>query len=562
MGENELPSRLPQFLLGSEIYSLVVTDMKGKIIFVNPLYQQRSSLPPASILGNAFSLNIHSDDRDAFDKVLYQCANNPEATSNVLLRGLNTSGNTEFYWTQWEFSFFKDQNGDPFGVLGVGHDVTQHKAAEETTYLHRLVLDQIRDFVTFTDLDGVITYVNRAEVEAAGRPKEEIIGKPISVFGEDPDLAISQQEILKQSLQKGGWRGEVVNVAANGNKIFLDCRTQLIYNEQGKPIAICGISTDITEQKEKEMQLKLSEYKLKAILNSTTDGNIFLSPAYTIQSINQAAQRYVEMVFGRSVKENDSILEFILPETKEVFLEDTFKALNGEIVRREFPVNGFWFEITHFPVYDEQNNLIGFSMNSTNIDERRKAEEYRKALLESIPDLYFVLDLNGVFLDYKAERKDLLVQEDVFLNKSIHEILPAELAKNLAMAISETLDKRITTEINYALEMDGGERFYQARINSLGADRVIVLSRDISELQKQQNLILKRNETLRNIAWQQSHTLRGPLMRMQLLCDVMKNFKEETAEHKMEYIDYLLQSIEELDGIIHDIVRQTNLNEQ
>nr|MBI1231248.1 PAS domain S-box protein [Cytophagales bacterium] len=326
MVEKEFTSRLPQFLLGSEIYSLVVTDMKGKIIFVNPLYKQRSSLPPASIIGNFFSLSIHPDDRDAFEKLFYQCGNNPETTFNILLRELNTSGNAEFYWTQWEFSLYKDQNGDPLGVLGVGHDVTQHKAAEETTFLHRLVLDQIRDFVTFTDLNGVITYVNRAEVEASGRPKEEIIGKSISVFGEDPDLAISQQEILKQSLQKGAWRGEVVNVAANGSKVFLDCRTQLIYNERGKPLAICGISTDITEQKERELQLKLSEYKLKAILNSTTDGNIFVSPAYKIQSINQAAQRYVEMVFGKTIKENDSILEFLLPETKDVFLEDTFKA--------------------------------------------------------------------------------------------------------------------------------------------------------------------------------------------------------------------------------------------
>nr|MBI1229026.1 PAS domain-containing protein [Cytophagales bacterium] len=234
----------------------------------------------------------------------------------------------------------------------------------------------------------------------------------------------------------------------------------------------------------------------------------------------------------------------------------------GEMVKREFPVNGFWFEITHFPVYDEQSNLIGFSMNSTSIDERKKAEEYRKALLESIPDLYFVLDLNGVFLDYKAERKDLLVQEDAFLNKTIDEVLPPELAKQLNQAIRETLDKRITTEINYGLEMEGGERFYQARINSLGEDRVIVLSRDITELQKQQNLILKRNETLRSIAWHQSHTLRGPVVRMQLLCDLMKNYQDETAESITEYIDYLIQSVEELDGIIHDIVRQTNLNEQ
>lgn len=681
MTAKEIEFRLPQFLVNSEICSVVVTDIKGRYVFANKLFEQRFSLMGTDIIGRPFSNNLHIDDVEKYTDAFYQCITDPDKNFNVQIRHLNADLKN-FYWIQWEFSLFKDQNANPIGVLCLGYDITERKQAEDLLHVQGLVLDQIMDFVTFTDLDGVITYVNNAELEASGRPMDEIVGSKIDVFGEDVCEGASQEDILNQTLQKGAWRGEIVNYSVDGRQVILDCRTQIVKNEQGIPISICGISTDITERKERErwleaskqqfkeladsvtdvffaldenlnytywnraveelmgikaedaigkritavlpntprvqetittckrvmlnkqsetyisdyflgsrmhffeisiypgisgisvfakditdrkeaeMRLKLSEYKLKAIHNSTSESHILIGTDYKIQSLNKTAIKYGEMVFGRIIRENDSILDFTLPETKDVFLKDSQKALTGEIVKREIPINGFWFEMTFYPVYDEHNNLIGFSMNSTNIDERKRAEEYRKALLASIPDLFFVLDAKGIFLDYKAEKRDLLVQKDAFLNKSIFEVLPPELANQLSQAIKDTLERQITTEINYSLEMVGGVRFYQARINSLGEDKVFVLARDITELQKHQNVILKQNEILRDIAWHQSHELRAPVARMLLLIDLLKNYENETEEAKLEYIGFLIQSIEELDNIIHKIVHQINQIDQ
>jgi PAS domain S-box-containing protein len=681
MTVKEIESRLPQFLVNSEICSVVVTDIKGRYVFASKLFEQRFSVISTDIIGRPFSNNLHIDDVEKYSDAFYQCTTDPDKNFNVQIRHLDADLNN-FYWIQWEFSLFKDQNANPIGVLCLGYDITERKQAEDLLHVQSLVLDQIMDFVTFTDLDGVISYVNNAELEASGRPMHEIVGSKIDIFGEDVGEGASQEEILDQTLKKGAWRGEIVNYSVDGRQVILDCRTQIVKNEQGIPISICGISTDITERKERErwleaskqqfkeladsvtdvffaldenlnytywnraveelmgikaedaigkritevlpntprlqetittckrvmlnkqsetyisdyfigsrkhyfeisiypsisgisvfakditdrkeaeIRLKHSEYKLKAIHNSTSESNIFIGSDYKIQSLNQVAIKYCEMVFGRKIRENDSILDFTLPETKDIFLKDSQKALNGEIVKREIPINGFWFEITLYPVHDERNNLIGFSMNSTNIDERKKAEEYRKALLASIPDLFFVLDVDGVFLDYKAEKRDLLLQEDAFLNKSIYEVLPPELANQLSQAMQDTLGRHITTELNYSLEMDGGTRFYQARINSLGEDKVIVLARDITEVQKHQNLILKQNEILRDIAWHQSHKLRAPVARMLLLIDLLKNYENEREEAKLEYIGFLIQSIEELDNIIHKIVHQINQIDQ
>ena len=72
--------------------------------------------------------------------------------------------------------------------------------------LQSLVLDQIRDMVTITDLEGNVTYVNQSEVETLKRPREEFLDNHVGSYGEDPDRGATQQEILEKTLAQGEWR--------------------------------------------------------------------------------------------------------------------------------------------------------------------------------------------------------------------------------------------------------------------------------------------------------------------------------------------------------------------
>ncbi|MGC9514014.1 MAG: PAS domain S-box protein [Fidelibacterota bacterium] len=142
---------------------------------------------------------------------------------------------------------------------------------KEDLKLKSMVLDQIKDFVTITDTKGIVTYVNKIQEKELGLSKEDIIGKSICFFGKNPELGATQREILSETLNKGSWRGEVVNRTADGRDIILNCRTQVIYDEKGNPISLCGISTDITEQKEYEEKLRRSERLQRLILSAIPD---------------------------------------------------------------------------------------------------------------------------------------------------------------------------------------------------------------------------------------------------------------------------------------------------
>ncbi len=137
--------------------------------------------------------------------------------------------------------------------------IAERKQAEERLSFQSMLLDQIHDMVTATDLEGRITYVNKAECRAFGKTADELIGQHVEEYGEDPDRGAMQQEIIEKTLSEGQWRGEVVNIPEDGQKIILDSRTQLIYDERGEPMGMVGISTDITERKEIEQQLRQQE---------------------------------------------------------------------------------------------------------------------------------------------------------------------------------------------------------------------------------------------------------------------------------------------------------------
>jgi len=140
-------------------------------------------------------------------------------------------------------------------LYGSLHDITERKRIEATLRLQSLVLDQIEDRVTVTDLNGVITYVNDAEVRAFGYSRDELIGFTTDKYGEDPERGATQRQIVEETLEKGAWRGQVVNQTVAGKDVILDCRTRVVLDEQGNKIALAGISTDITDLKKMEAQL-------------------------------------------------------------------------------------------------------------------------------------------------------------------------------------------------------------------------------------------------------------------------------------------------------------------
>lgn len=137
--------------------------------------------------------------------------------------------------------------------------------SEQQLRFQSMLLDEIGDSITATDLEGKIIYVNQTECNWVKRSKDELIGKSVETYGQDPSAGATPQEIIQTTLEKGKWSGEIVNTASDGSKIIVECRTWLMKNKDGNATGMCGIARNITERKERERELVKHKRYLEAL---------------------------------------------------------------------------------------------------------------------------------------------------------------------------------------------------------------------------------------------------------------------------------------------------------
>ncbi len=141
-----------------------------------------------------------------------------------------------------------DKDGKPLRAAGTHLDITERKRAEKEIRMHAHTLRSINDCIIISDLDNNIISVNKALCDVYGYREEEIIGKNTRVLGSPRNPEELTAAILPETL-KGGWRGELYNRRKDGSEFPIYLSTSVIRDGKGEPVALVGVSRDITEQK-------------------------------------------------------------------------------------------------------------------------------------------------------------------------------------------------------------------------------------------------------------------------------------------------------------------------
>jgi diguanylate cyclase (GGDEF)-like protein/PAS domain S-box-containing protein len=110
-----------------------------------------------------------------------------------------------------------------------------------------------------------------------------------------------------------------------------------------------------------------------------------------------------------------------------------------------------------------------------------------QATLDAIPDLLFELDMDGRFLDYRTPHADrLFVSAEMFLGRTVAEIMPADAAAVVLAALREAKEKGGSWGHQIELQMPQGKQWFELSVAHTveqpgRLSRFIVLSRDITE---------------------------------------------------------------------------------
>ncbi len=303
----------------------------------------------------------------------------------------------------------RDEDGEIQGAVAAYVDITERKRMEEALSFQAMLLDQSEDMVTATDLDGNVIYVNDAEVRRLNYSREELVGRPVTVFGEDPAQGATQQQIIESTLKDGEWRGEVVNYTADGEEVVLDSRTRLLRDRDGNPTSMVGISTDVTERKRTEEALRESEEQLRLIVEGTQAMLVNVDQRGRITYVNDAATR----MLGHPSEDltGELYLRFVHPEDRarvnSVYREQLETGTPSSSLEFRIIADGGdvrWVNFVAHPIEDGQAGI------ALDITERKQVEE---ALRESQERLLTVLDS----IDADIYVADVETYEVLFMNQ-------------------------------------------------------------------------------------------------------------------------------------------------
>ncbi|MBU5298599.1 diguanylate cyclase [Clostridium sporogenes] len=122
------------------------------------------------------------------------------------------------------------------------------------------------------------------------------------------------------------------------------------------------------------------------------------------------------------------------------------------------------------------------------------AEKKNKAIIKAIPDLLFVVNNEGYFIDCVVNDESLLLMpRENFIGKSLWEVLPKVISKVAYEKIKLVLKHGGVESFEYKLKISNKELYFELRMVKNNEKEILAISRDIT-LKKQSELEFKISE--------------------------------------------------------------------
>ncbi len=238
-----------------------------------------------------------------------------------------------------------DNKNELIGYRGVDIDITSRIRAEEKIRIQAKQLQNINDSIIFTDLEGIIQFVNEGTNYTFGYKPENLIGKTLSLLFPEQYKDLSTTElfiVIDLQPYQSVWQGE----NKKGELLWLNVKINLMRDPDGKPEGYVIVSNDFSFRKKAENEIIRSlitgeDNERKRIASDLHDG---LGQLLTASSLNFNSIR-------KEIKD--------LSKTKQIEYNSGLDLLNKSIEElRNIAFNLMPKAIEHFGMISAITSLI------------------------------------------------------------------------------------------------------------------------------------------------------------------------------------------------------------
>ena len=243
---------------------IIITDDKGELKWVNKVFNKLT----------ACSLEEY---KKKCGRSIFEVSNNPDI-KDIVEAAITRKGSMfyESYQTissgkkVWRSSSISPIFGDDNclkNLLIIDADITEKKKLEQDLNKLSLVANRTGSYVIISDKEDRIEWVNEAftriteydPIEVIGRKNAELM---LSDFSNRKIRTEVFQTVLKDHKK---YNGEIFNYTSSGRPIWLSIEITPVLDGSGNIVQFVTTGTDITEKKETEDQLRISDKILNQI---------------------------------------------------------------------------------------------------------------------------------------------------------------------------------------------------------------------------------------------------------------------------------------------------------
>lgn len=492
---------------------------------------------------------------------------------------LNVSVRFEEYFHPLEIWFEVSAFPSEEGLSVFFKDVTLKKNAEILITSEKLKYQElfnlspipqwVYDLQTLQFLD-----VNEAACKNYGYSRVEFLDMTIKEIRPPEDIQQLEQ-IISSDVKKGAYHQSAVRHQKKDGAIIW-------VNIEGNSISFEGINArlvlamDITGQVKAQQALASSELRFKSLVQEGSDLIAILDDAGNYTYVSPTSEPLLGIAHTYFIGKN--AFDFIHPEDKQNVLD---KFLLLDVLKRvEIPPFRFsgkeqyhWIEtvITNLKDDPSVGGIVANSKDVTHqIENKIKMEQsierfntVSKATSDAIWDWDFQ---SGLIVWNKAIKGIFGYDRSKYTHrwwrKQVHIEDIQQVIKQFKLLVK---GKKSKFEMEYRFRCaDGSYKHVLDRaflmFNANGEPfRMIGSMQDITDRIEDMERIKMQNNRLQDISWLQSHKVRAPLASIMGLVNILLANKERDPAD-IECLEFLAMATKELDEIIRDIVKKSEVN--
>ena len=465
--ETKLKEQQLSTILNSISDAVIATDDKESVIFMNPAAERLTGwgLEEAAGVNIKQIFQIDTEGDCSITTVLRNMLDTDTAVSPELPTDAEVKDNTVFTSksgrkTHIDYSIAPsiNQKGEVIGTVITFRDITDYKALEEQlnqtidqlqdqTQLMETIFDSMSDGIIAADTEGrylitnpkahELTNISLEDIPIAERPER------YGFFHPDGKTLFSEDELPLVRSYRGETTDNIemfVSSDSKGDGIFINISGRPLLDKQGNLKGGVVVFRDTTELKATQTKLEQTVSKartqnqlMETVFNSMHDGVIVLDSTGQPLFVNPSLGR----ICGPEPRDVDrsewsEAYGIFYPDKKTCVPTDQMpitRALQGKeisdeefFVRNEHLTDGLYVMSSAFPLFDENQQIIGSVGIVRDITKEKAAEaeleqtmeelqnqtQLMETIFNSISDGVMAVDTDGQYLMVNARVEEMV----------------------------------------------------------------------------------------------------------------------------------------------------------